>query len=320
MKPSYDDILRDHPSPGKAGEGEIELTPIDQADRDGGPYGVVLDNRYFRVVHDPVRFPNGEQGSYYRVLKGDPRRVTVGAAVVPLRLSANAEPEIGLVHQYRHPAGGWMAEIPRGTIEPDESAAECAIRELREETGLGEPVLLVHLGDLVMDSGDSPSRCAHFVAVHLADEHPSVPATDPSEAIREVVWRPFGGWLDSAPLRPIEGRPAGGIDAFTAAAVGLGVSSGVLARIEDAFSVVFGDGWDALPSVAPCVMRAVRAEGALPALRLEGTQSLHALIRRFLPRLEAHAESADTVLVDGASVAAVAWLAALPATHSVCLA
>lgn len=42
---------------------------------------------------------------------------------------------IVLVRQYRHAVGRTLLEIPAGTREPDESAEECAIRELAEETG-----------------------------------------------------------------------------------------------------------------------------------------------------------------------------------------
>ena len=41
-----------------------------------------------------------------------------------------------LVHQFRHAAGGFLWEIPAGTLEPGELPAACAARELREEAGL----------------------------------------------------------------------------------------------------------------------------------------------------------------------------------------
>jgi len=40
-----------------------------------------------------------------------------------------------LERQYRHAAGKVMWEIPAGTIEKGESQKQCALRELREETG-----------------------------------------------------------------------------------------------------------------------------------------------------------------------------------------
>jgi len=34
--------------------------------------------------------------------------------------------------QYRHPGGGYVLEIPAGTMEPGESPLNCARRELEE--------------------------------------------------------------------------------------------------------------------------------------------------------------------------------------------
>jgi ADP-ribose pyrophosphatase len=42
---------------------------------------------------------------------------------------------IALVRQYRPAVGRQLLEIPAGTLEPGESASECARRELVEETG-----------------------------------------------------------------------------------------------------------------------------------------------------------------------------------------
>ncbi len=43
--------------------------------------------------------------------------------------------KILLVRQYRHSAGMMTLELPAGTIEKDENAYECAVREIEEETG-----------------------------------------------------------------------------------------------------------------------------------------------------------------------------------------
>ncbi len=37
--------------------------------------------------------------------------------------------------QYRYAAEGYLYEIPAGRLDPGESPADCATRELREETG-----------------------------------------------------------------------------------------------------------------------------------------------------------------------------------------
>lgn len=53
------------------------------------------------------------------------------AAVVPI---AN-DGRIILIRQYRHAAGGYLYEIPAGTLNEGEKPLNCAKRELVEETG-----------------------------------------------------------------------------------------------------------------------------------------------------------------------------------------
>lgn len=53
-------------------------------------------------------------------------------AIVPL----TADGQVLLVRQYRAPLGRRLLEIPAGTMEPGESAEDCAVRELAEEVGM----------------------------------------------------------------------------------------------------------------------------------------------------------------------------------------
>ena len=65
---------------------------------------------------------------------GEAHAVFIVAKIVP-------DNEIILVRQFRPPAGKLMVEFPAGLIDPGESAAETAIRELYEETGFAGKVL-----------------------------------------------------------------------------------------------------------------------------------------------------------------------------------
>lgn len=56
-----------------------------------------------------------------------------GAAAVVAVDDAGA---VALIHQFRHAAGGFIWEVPAGTLGPGEAPDACARRELREETGL----------------------------------------------------------------------------------------------------------------------------------------------------------------------------------------
>jgi len=58
------------------------------------------------------------------------------SAVVPfLDDPATSNPRILLLRQYRYASGGYMYEIPAGRMDGSESPEQCALRELREETG-----------------------------------------------------------------------------------------------------------------------------------------------------------------------------------------
>jgi ADP-ribose pyrophosphatase len=81
--------------------------------------------RKYRCLEERVRFEDGREV----------RREVIrhpGAAVV---LPEAPDGRLVLVEVFRHAAGGWMVEVPAGTIDPGESPAACAARELVEETG-----------------------------------------------------------------------------------------------------------------------------------------------------------------------------------------
>ena len=50
-------------------------------------------------------------------------------------VALDADNNIVLVSQYRHPLKGNLLEIPAGLLADGENPADCAVRELKEETG-----------------------------------------------------------------------------------------------------------------------------------------------------------------------------------------
>jgi ADP-ribose pyrophosphatase len=70
--------------------------------------------------------------------------------------------KILLVRQFREGAGRALWEIPAGTLEPGEKPYSCAIRELREETGLS--LRPRFLGVIYPTPGYSTERIFLFVA------------------------------------------------------------------------------------------------------------------------------------------------------------
>src|SRR3954464_15973386 len=76
-----------------------------------------------RLKH--LRQPDG------RILLREVVEHAPGAAVVAI----DAEGQASMVRQSRPAVGVALLELPAGLVDPGESAAECARRELAEETG-----------------------------------------------------------------------------------------------------------------------------------------------------------------------------------------
>jgi len=82
------------------------------------------------VDTDTVRFPDGSVGELDMV------RHPGASAIVPFVSDPlGDDPQILLLKQYRYAAEQYLYEIPAGRLNPGEEPADCAVRELREETG-----------------------------------------------------------------------------------------------------------------------------------------------------------------------------------------
>lgn len=63
--------------------------------------------------------------------------------------------KIVLLKQFRVPVKGYIYEFPAGIKETDESILDCAVRELKEETGLDVELLKVYNSPLYNSCGIS---------------------------------------------------------------------------------------------------------------------------------------------------------------------
>ena len=110
-----------------------------------------------------------------------------GAAIVPI----DADGNVYCVRQYRYPFGKTLLEIPAGKLEPGEDPADCAVRELGEETGLiaGR---LTPLGLLYTSPGFSDEVLYLYLAQELTQgqAHP-----DPNEFVN-MEKHPIGELTD----------------------------------------------------------------------------------------------------------------------------
>jgi len=90
-----------------------------------------------------------------------------------------SEDEVLLLRQYRHAAGGFLYELPAGTLEEGEHPDDCAARELEEETGF-KAGRLEKLGSIRTTPGFS-DEIIHIYAAH--DLTPGTQATEDCEIL-----------------------------------------------------------------------------------------------------------------------------------------
>jgi len=105
---------------------------------------------------DEIELPNG-------------RRTTLAVLRHPGAAAAVAVTgarEVLLLRQYRHPAGGWLWEIPAGKLHAAETPVAGVVRELEEETGW-RARRVERIGEIVTAPGFTDERIHLFIASDL---------------------------------------------------------------------------------------------------------------------------------------------------------
>jgi ADP-ribose pyrophosphatase len=130
---------------------------------------IIYQGRAFTVRSDVVRFPN-QNTINIDIIEH------VGAVTI---LPVNNAGEILFVKQYRHATGQELLELPAGTLNKGEQPEQCALREIREETGFAAGKL-TKLGEFFM----APGYSTEWMVVYLAtDLHLAPLPGDPDEFI-----------------------------------------------------------------------------------------------------------------------------------------
>jgi ADP-ribose pyrophosphatase len=143
---------------------------------------VAFTGRRLQVEVQRVRLPGGAEAEL------DILHHPGATAIVAL-----LGPDVLLVRQYRHATGGWLLEVPAGTLEPGEPPAACAARELTEETGF-RAGRLEALGWIWTTPGFTDERIWLFLATDLT---PARQALD-SDEVLALVRLPFADAVEQA--------------------------------------------------------------------------------------------------------------------------
>lgn len=147
--------------------------------------------RIITLDTDTVRFPDGSVGEMDMVHHPG------ASAIVPFLSDPKGDdPQILLLKQYRYAAGQYLYEIPAGRLDAGEAPRDCAIRELREETGCTAD-RMEFLTTIFTTPGFSDERIHLFLAVgltrgetaHEADEFMTVETVTLSHALRLIEKR-----------------------------------------------------------------------------------------------------------------------------------
>jgi len=114
---------------------------------------IAFEGRVFQVEVKKVELFDGSISNREVVLHNG------GATIVALDDDMN----VYLVRQFRSPYEKVLLELPAGKLEKGEDPRACAIRELKEETGM-EASSVVSLGEMYA----TPGYCSEIIHLYLA--------------------------------------------------------------------------------------------------------------------------------------------------------
>ena len=114
---------------------------------------IVYKNKWVKILSKKIKSKFVKENYYYSVIQKDYVWVLV-------KTDKNLFP---MVKQYRHSIEKQTLEFPSGTLEKNETPKECAVKEVKEETGLTVKKLK-KMGILFPDSGRLGNKAHMFYA------------------------------------------------------------------------------------------------------------------------------------------------------------
>ncbi|WP_413113155.1 ADP compounds hydrolase NudE [Thaumasiovibrio sp. DFM-14] len=137
---------------------------------------IVAQSRLFKIEALDLRFSNGVERTYERMQPSKRNAVMI----VPVTSGG----DLLLIREYAAGTEHYELGFPKGLIDPGESAADAANRELKEEIGYGAGRLLP-LKEVVLAPSYFSSRMTILVAENL---YPEKLEGDEPEALQVVKW------------------------------------------------------------------------------------------------------------------------------------
>ena len=124
---------------------------------------IVASSRLFRVEEVQLRFSNGVERTYERLVG---RGAGYGAVMIVAMID---EDHALLVEEYCGGTDEYELSLPKGLIEPGEDVLAAADRELKEEAGYGARQL-EHITELSLSPGYMSQKIQVVLATELYEE------------------------------------------------------------------------------------------------------------------------------------------------------
>lgn len=102
----------------------------------------LTDNPFLNMYQMDAVDTKGKDFAYYFVSRNDAQHIKIrtksvkAEGIVIYAVTAEEDPKLVLIRQYRYPLDAFLYELPAGLIDGDETPGAAAAREMKEETGL----------------------------------------------------------------------------------------------------------------------------------------------------------------------------------------
>ncbi len=102
----------------------------------------LTDNPFLNLYQMDAIDTKGKDFHYYFASRNDAQHIKIktqsmkAEGIVIYAVTADENPKLALIRQYRYPLDTFIYELPAGLVDGDETPGIAAAREMKEETGL----------------------------------------------------------------------------------------------------------------------------------------------------------------------------------------